>query len=78
MEYTQVSTFMPARQISDLTREWRVLAFRPNGSGAWQWNLPLEEVRVLATMRSDGLIVSAHRRDGDGTRLLAKLKERRK
>jgi hypothetical protein len=78
MEYTQVSTFTPIRQLSDLTQEWGVLAFRPNGSGAWLWHLPPEDVRLLATMRSDALIVSAHRRDGDGTRLLAKLKERRK
>lgn len=70
---------LPAFQLTDLgSHEWRVLAFRPNGSGAWVWNITPVEVRVLGTMRNDGLIVSAHRRDGDGTRLLAKLKERRK
>ena len=79
MQYQQVSTMWPASKLTDLgAHEWRVLAFRPNGSGKWEWNITPLEVRVLDTMRKDGMIVSAHRRDGDGTRLLAKLKDRRK
>jgi hypothetical protein len=35
-------------------------------------------MHVLDAMRRDEVLVSAQRRDGDGTRLLAKLKERKK
>ncbi len=71
---TQVSTLLPVRELSDLKQEWRVLAFRPNGSGSWQWYLSPTEIKVLDTLRRDGMLVSAHRRDGDGTRLLAKVR----
>lgn len=71
---TQVSTLQPVKQLLDLTHEWRVVAFRPRGDGAWDWHLDRLEVLAFKKMVDDGLIVSAHRRDGDGTRLLAKLK----
>ena len=74
---TQVATLLPVRSLSDLQQEWRVLAFRPNGSGAWVWHLPPDDVRLLATMRREELLISAHRRDADGTRLLAKVRSRK-
>lgn len=73
----QVTTMLPVTSLPQLGLEWRVLAFRPNNSGVWNWNINSLEVQVYQKMVSDGLIVAAHRRDADGTRLLAKVKKRK-
>ena len=79
MSYQQVTTMWPVSQLTDLSpSEWRVLAFRPNGSGVWHWYIDPSERHVLSAMGKNEVLGSAHRRDGDGTRLLAKLKDRRK
>lgn len=74
---TQVSTLMPVASLSELKEEWRVLAFRPNGHGEWRWYVKLPERGVLQKMISDNIVICAHRRDGDGTRMLAKVKARK-
>jgi len=70
---TQISTLWPVGGLSDLNYEWKVLAFRPNGHGEWRWYIKGTELHVLASMKSDGLVVTTQRRDGDGTRLLGKM-----
>lgn len=74
----QVSTLMPVRSLADLKYEWGIMAFRPNGHGEWRWYLQPDEIRTYTTMVSEGFVVSAHRRDGDGTRIVAKLKGKSK
>lgn len=74
---TQICTLLPVSNLSDLKHEWRVMAFRPNGSGFWDWNINLLDVSSFHSMLRDGLIVSVQRRDPDGTRLLAKVKGRK-
>lgn len=71
---TQVSTLQPVKQLLLLTHEWRVIAFRPRDDGTWQWNIDRLEVPTYKKMVEEGVIVSVHRRDADGTRLLVKLK----
>jgi hypothetical protein len=79
VSYQQVTTMWPVSKLTDLSpSEWRVLAFRANGLGVWHWYIDPSEMHVLNAMRKDDVLVSAHRRDGDGTRLLGKLKERKK
>jgi hypothetical protein len=79
VSYQQVTTMWPVSKLTDLSpSEWRVLAFRANGSGVWHWYIDPSEMHVLSAMRKDEVLVSAHRRDGDGTRLLGKLKDRKK
>lgn len=71
---TQVSTLIPTKSLTTLGHEWRVLAFRPNGHGDWRWYIAPNEREVLQKMVEDKTITTAHRRDGDGTRLLGKVR----
>lgn len=75
---TQVSTLVPTKSLSALGHEWRVLAFRPNGQGEWRWYITPLERDTLQKMITDKTIITAHRRDGDGTRLLGKVKGKAK
>ena len=72
----QVTTMFPVTKLSELNLEWRVIAFRPNGDGEWRWYLDPIETRAVKSMISDRTIISAHRRDRDGTRLLAKVRNK--
>lgn len=74
----QVTTMFPVTKLSELGREWRVIAFRPNGDGEWRWYLDPLETRSARTMIADRTIISAQRRDRDGTRLLAKVRGKSK
>lgn len=74
----QVTTMFPVTRLSDLTQEWRVIAFRPNGDGEWRWYLDPLETRSAKTMIADRTLISAQRRDRDGTRLLAKVRGKSK
>lgn len=65
-----------AQSITDLGQEWRVVAFRPNRSGTWFWHLKRDDQLILRDAVSGGDIVTVHRRDEDGTRLLAKMAAR--
>ena len=78
MTTTQVTTLWPVSSLTELRHEWRILAFRPNGSGAWQWSIGPDDVRALQPLVRDGSLITAHRRDGDGTRLVAKVAGRGK
>lgn len=70
---TQVSTMQGISSLTELKSEWRVLAFRPNGAGAWQWHINGFDIAALQPLVRDGSVITAHRRDGDGTRLVAKV-----
>lgn len=65
-----------AESMGDLCQEWRVVAFRPNRSGTWYWELKRDEQMMLRDAVSNGEVVTVHRRDADGTRLLAKMAAR--
>ncbi len=78
MTTTQVSTLWPVSSLTELKHEWRVLAFRPNGSGAWHWNIGPDAVRAHQQLVREGSLITAHRRDGDVTRLVAKVAGRSK
>lgn len=65
-----------AESMADLCQEWRVVAFRPNRSGTWYWELKRDEQMMLRDAVSGGEVVTVHRRDEDGTRLLAKMAAR--
>jgi hypothetical protein len=67
---------MPIGSLLDLKHEWKVIAFRKNGEGDWHWNIEPMEVRTFKDMVTSGHIVSVHRRDADGTRMLAKVRGR--
>lgn len=77
MPSTQVSTLLPVSALTQLGHDWRILAFRPNGAGAWQWHIEPADVRALQGLVKDGTIITAHRRDGDGTRIVAKVAGRK-
>ncbi len=67
----KVTAMASIGSLLDLKHEWRVIAFRPNNEGEWRWNIDPVEVRTFREMVDAGNIVSVHRRDPDGTRLLA-------
>jgi hypothetical protein len=75
---TKITTTLPIGSLLDLQYEWKVIAFRDNGEGEWRWNIEPMEVRTFKQMVEEGHIVSVHRRDSDGTRLLARLRSKRK
>jgi len=74
----RITVVMPVASLLDLKYEWRVIAFRPTAEGDWRWNIEPAEIRTFREMVDAGNIVSVHRRDPDGTRLLARLRSRKK
>jgi hypothetical protein len=74
----RITAVMPVGSLLDLKYEWRVIAFRPNNEGEWRWNIEPTEIRTFREMVDAGNIVSVHRRDSDGTRLLAQLRRQKK
>ena len=77
MPTVQVNTLQSVSSLTELGHDWRILAFRPNGSGAWQWAIEPSDARALQGLVKDGTIITAHRRDGDGTRIVAKVAGRK-
>jgi hypothetical protein len=73
---SKVNTILPIGSLLDLKHEWKVVAFRKNGEADWHWNIDRAEVRSFKDMVTSGHIVSVHRRDADGTRMLAKVRGR--
>lgn len=69
----QISATETASKIEEINHEWRIVAFRQNGDGNWQWNITPIEARVLREMVADGAMICTQRRDHDGTRLFCKL-----
>lgn len=69
----RITTMETINAIDQISHEWRVVAFRPNGDGAWDWNINPIEARVVRDMTSGGELICTQRRDADGTRLLVKL-----
>lgn len=69
----RITTMETISAIDQITHEWRVVAFRPNGDGSWEWNVNPIEARVVRDMTSAGELLCTQRRDEDGTRLLVKL-----
>lgn len=69
----KVTTMVPVDRLTDLGHDWRVIAFRPDGSPTWNWNINFEEVRIFQQSVRDMIVTTAQRRDPDGTRLLARL-----
>lgn len=78
MSTKQVSTLVPVSSLTELGHEWRILAFRPNGAGSWQWTIGPDDIRTLQPLVREGTLITAHRRDGDGTRIVAKVAGRSK
>lgn len=74
----QVTTMTPVSLLADLKHEWRVIAFRPNNLGEWRWYITPLEREAYTSMVQNKIIISAHRRDRDGTRLLAKVRGKSK
>ena len=75
---SKVNTILPVGSLLDLKQEWKVVAFRKNGEGDWHWSIDPSEIRTFRDMIDAGNIISVHRRDSDGTRMLAKVKGRGK
>jgi hypothetical protein len=73
---SKINTIIPVDNLLDLKHEWKVVAFRRNGEGNWHWNIGLMEIGSFKEKITSGHIVSVHRRDADGTRMLAKLRGR--
>lgn len=69
----RISTRETINAIDQITHEWRVVAFRPNGDGTWDWYINPIEARVVRDMSSADELICTQRRDEDGTRLLVKL-----
>lgn len=69
----RITTRETINAIDQITHEWRVVAFRPNGDGTWDWYVNPIEARVVRDMSSAGELICTQRRDEDGTRLLVKL-----
>ena len=69
----RVTTMETINAIEQITHEWRVVAFRPNGEGSWEWNVNPIEARVIRDMTVGDELICTQRRDADGTRLLVKL-----
>jgi len=74
----QVATVLPIGSLLDLKHDWKVIAFRKNGEGNWHWNIDPMEVRTFKDMVDCGHIISVHRRDEDGTRIIARLRSNSK